>query len=295
VELVDRMTLTMPVAQLCRLYLAVLICVLSGAVVSHAQDPLSFFVEVEPARSTFFTGDSLTVNVFSNRGQLVNPVQVEILAGDRVVRSDGLFVQMPGGEIRRQMPHFRSSLGLVVDEKLPPGTYRARARHGTMISEPSAPFTVEPWGTPNEGIQASLTAPASMAIGDSLVVTVSLRNTSDRPLYVPSGTTEECAMPWLSFGVFDGEAATSRGLRDDRKDCGRPPTVLLQPGEVTTYYVNLRRLNEPGFDPGQPFAPGPGRLRVGVLVRGANYTVDGERAELWKGKAVSNQVSLTVQ
>jgi hypothetical protein len=81
------------------LHLAVLICVLSRA---HAQDPLSFFVEIEPARSTFFMGDALTVNVFSNRGQLVNPVQVEILAGDRVVRSDGLFVQMSGREIRRR-------------------------------------------------------------------------------------------------------------------------------------------------------------------------------------------------
>jgi hypothetical protein len=235
------------------------------------------------------------VKVFSNRGQLVNPVQVEILAGDRVVRSDGLFVQLPGREIQRQMPHFRTSLGLVVEEKLPPGTYRARARHGTTISEPSAPFTVEPWGTPNEGIQASLTAPASMASGDSLVVTLSLRNASDRPLYVPSGTTEECAIPWLSFGVFDGEAATSRGLRDDRKDCGRPPTVLLQPSEVTTYHVNLRRLNEPGFAPRQPFTPGRGPIRIGVLVWGAAPAVDGERTELWRGKAVSNQVSITVQ
>jgi hypothetical protein len=95
--------------------------------------------------------------------------------------------------------------------------------------------------------------------------------------------------------VFDGEAATGRGLRDDRKDCGRPPTVLLQAGEVTAYHVNLRRLNEPGFDPRQPFTPGRGRIRIGVLVWGAAKTVDGERAELWRGKAPSNQVSVTVQ
>lgn len=277
------------------LCLAVLICALSPAVVSHVQDPVSFFVEIEPARSTFFTGDPLSVNVFSNRADLANFVEVEILAGDRVVLSSQLVVQLTRQVVRRQTPHFGAGLGLIVDHRLPPGTYRARARKGSTISEPSAAFTVEPWGTPKDGVQVSLAAPASMASGGSLVVTLSLRNTSDRPLQVPSTTMEECAMPWFEFGVFDGEADSGRGLRDDRKNCGPQPTVLLQPGEVATYHVDLRRLNEPGYEPRQPFTPDRGRIRVHVYVQGGYYKVDGESAGLWKGSALSNQVTLTVR
>lgn len=276
------------------LYLAVLTCALSPAVVAHVPDPLSFFVEIEPARSTFFTGERFSVNVFSNRAELTNLVEVEILAGDRVVLSHHLVVQMPRNVTRRQMPHFGASVGLTVDERLPPGTYHARARQGSTISERSAAFTVEPWGTPTDGVQVSLAAPASIASGEGLVVTLSLRNTSDRPLDVPSATPEECAMPWLTFAVFDGDATTGRTLRDDRKNCEAQPMVRLQPGEVTAHQVDLRRLNEPGYEPRHAFTP-RGHIRVHVSVQGGYYRVDGERAGLWKGTALSNQASVTVR
>src|SRR3954470_11898434 len=71
---------------------------------AHVQDPLSFFVEIEPLRSTFFTGDHFSVNVFSNRSQLANFVEVEIVAGDRVLLSHHLVVQMTRRVIRRQTP-----------------------------------------------------------------------------------------------------------------------------------------------------------------------------------------------
>lgn len=163
---------------------AALTCLLARPM-SAAQDPSSFFVEIEPARSVFFTGDEIIVHIFANRPELANPVHVEFLAGDRVVHSRHGLVAATRSVLRNGVLHHTSSAGVIVDEKLPPGTYHVRARRDETISRPSRTFTIEPWGTEDEGVQVALAAPASIASGETLVVTLSLRNTSRRPLHVP--------------------------------------------------------------------------------------------------------------
>jgi hypothetical protein len=128
-----------------------------------------------------------------------------------------------------------------------------------------------------------------------LAAALTLRNTSDRPLHVRSGDAPaECATRWLTFVVFD-DAGAGRGLRDDRKDGGHQPTVLLQLGEATTYPVDLGRFNEPGYEPRRPFRPARGRIRLHVSVLGGYYSADAGRPGLWKGRALSNKVSIIVR
>ena len=98
----------------------------------------------------------------------------------------------------------------------------------------------------------ALAAPASIASGENLVVTLSLRNTSRRPLYVPGDGPPECKTDWLAFVIFEGTGKPQ--LHDERTDCRRQPTVLLQPGEMTSYPVDLGRLSvlatsRPRFNP----------------------------------------------
>src|SRR5687767_8272185 len=65
------------------LCLALLACTLGRPPAADAQDSPGFFVEIEPARSTFFTGDHFSVRVLSTRGELAHFIDVEILAEDR--------------------------------------------------------------------------------------------------------------------------------------------------------------------------------------------------------------------
>jgi hypothetical protein len=278
-----------------------LLCIaaLTGALgwspIMATQDPASFFVEIEPARSTFFSGDYFTIRVVSDRGELANFVDLEILSEERVVWSHPLIVSANARVVRKARPHFTASLAVTVDEKLPPGIYRARARKGETVSERSAPFTIEPWGKPDEGVQVALGAPSLIASGERLVVTLTLRNTSARPLHVPSDDApDECAMGWLTFVLFR-DNQTGIGLPDDRKNCGVQPIVLLEPGKVTTYRVDLGKFNMYGHQPRRPFSPAPGRIRLHVSVRGGYYAADADRPGLWKGKALSNVVSIDVK
>ena len=50
-----------------------------------------------------------------------------------------------------------------------------------------------------------------------------------------------------------------------------------------------------GYRPRRPFRPEPGRIRLHVSVRGGYYAADAERPGLWKGKALSNMVSIDVK
>ena len=275
------------------LILAVALAYLPGPPMSAAQESVSFFVEIEPARSVFFTGDEIVVHIYADRPELANPVHVELLAGDRVVRSIQGMVAAARTVRRNGVPHFMTSAAVVVDESLPPGTYRARARRDAAISTPSGTFIIEPWGKPDEGVQAALAAPASIASGEDLVVTLSLRNTSRGPLHVPADGPPECRTDWLVFVIFEGTGKPQ--LRDDRKDCRRQPTVLLQPGEMTSYPVDLGRLSVYPYEPPRRFKPGPGRLLLHVSVQGGYWEAEARRPGTWKGLAVSNKISVEVR
>jgi len=58
----------------------------------------------------------------------------------------------------------------------------------------------------------------------------------------------------------------------------------------------MRRLLclEHGHEPRRPFRPNRGRIRLHVSVQGGYYEADAGRPELWKGRALSNQVSIVV-
>jgi hypothetical protein len=274
------------------LILAAALMCLPGRPMSTAQDPVSFFVEIEPPRLVFFTGDAITVHIYANRPGLVN-VHVEFLAEDRIVQSTRGLVAATKHVLRNGVPHFTTSAAVVVDEKLPPGTYHARARFEETISRPSRTFIIEPWGGPDEGVQVALAAPASIASGEKLVVTLSLRNTSRRPLYVPGDGPPECKTDWLAFVIFEGTGKPQ--LHDERKDCRRQPTVLLQPGEMTSYPVDLGRLYVYGHEPPRRFKPESGRLLLHVSVQGGYWEAEARRPGTWKGRAVSNKVSVEVR
>jgi hypothetical protein len=255
-----------------------------------------FLTEIEPASRTFFAGDSISIKLVGGDGVwLAGGLVVEILTDGKVALAYP-FVVSAAREVVRNGRRFRTaSLTLRVDEQLPPGVYRARGRAGSAVSSLSEPFTIEPWGTPQRGVQASLAAPAVVKLGDPVVVTITLRNAHSTALLVPSNAgAPECATPWLQFVLFP-DNSTGRGLRDDRKDCQTQPMLLLQPRETTTLTADLAKLNEHGHEPRSPFRPAPGRLRVHVSVQGTYYTADSGRQRAWKGTALSNPVTIEIK
>jgi hypothetical protein len=272
---------------------AFLAVTLGGPIQADAHAPVSFFVQIEPARSVFFSGDYVDVHIYANPGELANFVDLEILDGDRVVWSTHVFVAATRGVVRNGLPHQKSIAAVLVDETLPPGTYHARARKGESVSRPSAPFTIEPWGRPDEGVQVSLAAPASVASGETLVVTLSFRNASRHPLQVPADGPPDCKTDWLAVVIFEGTGKPQ--LRDVRKDCRTQPMMLLQPGQTRSYPVDLGRLYMYGHEPPRPFKPEAGRLLFHVSVKGGYWEAEARRPGTWKGWALSNKVSIEVR
>lgn len=261
-----------------------------------ASQDVEFFTEIEPAGSTLFTGDRIRIKVLASDGAAIGmDLVVEIVTGGKVAVASPVVVAAPGEVLRAGKHFFTATLSMVVDERLPPGVYRARARTGTAVSSFSEPFSVAPWGTSDGGVQVSLTAPAVLKSGDHPIVIITLRNTHNSALLVPSGAaTPDCATRWLRFVVLDAGSG-GRGLIDDRKDCKHQPMALLRPGETTTFNVDLGRFNEPAHYPRSPYRPARGPLRLQVSVGGAYYGADNSRPEVWKGRALSNRVTIEIK
>jgi hypothetical protein len=263
----------------------------------NASQRPDLLAEVKPAKATVFTGDVIEITALSAAGTSIRPDVIEIVQDDKVVFEYRLMVPAFGRVERDGRPFHTATLVIVVDHRLSPGVYRARARSGDVVSSFSEPFTVAAWGTPEGGVQVALSAARVLKREDGLLVRITLGNAHNSALWVPSGVSPAgCATPWFEFVFFDSaDAAVGRGFRDDRKDCKQQPRVLLRPGETTSADVDLGQLNEHGHAPRTPFGPSPGRYRLHVTVIGAYYSADEGRLDIWKDQALSNAVTIEIK